>query len=265
MYLAIFHSIKFAWYYTTDKDTRWALCDVEFCGDLCDYCTIYECGSRDVHQQDYRGRINQTASGKVCLPWAATNVTLERYSEAGLEENFCRNPTGEDRTWCYHTLDYEIGWDYCNVPNCGIKIRPEMAHCGTREAEQTDYRGTQSYTISGRTCQNWALQHPHMHGNQPVERPYANLEENYCRNPDNEGMNVLVVFLVSSKPRDVWTLKILQCARMFPDAAWCYTTDPDRRWEFCGIPFSDDLLSSRHNATCGTAAEQQTDFRETCQ
>ncbi|CBY23583.1 unnamed protein product [Oikopleura dioica] len=38
-------------------------------------------------------------------------------------------------------------------------------------------------------------------------------ETNFCRNPDNE-----------------------------PGGPWCYTTDPDRRWEYCGIPTCDDLI-----------------------
>lgn len=36
------------------------------------------------------------------------------------------------------------------------------------------------------------------------------LEENYCRNPDNER------------------------------SPWCYTTDPETRWEYCGVPVCGD-------------------------
>merc|ERR1712003_229437 len=32
-------------------------------------------------------------------------------------------------------------------------------------------------------------------------------DHNYCRNPDNE-----------------------------PEGAWCYTTNPDQRWDYCGVP-----------------------------
>ena len=45
----------------------------------------------------------------------------------------------------------------------------------------------------------WSSQTPHIHD-------YSESEWNYCRNPDEE-----------PKP-------------------WCYTTDPDKRWEFCDIP-----------------------------
>lgn len=46
----------------------------------------------------------------------------------------------------------------------------------------------------------WASDSPHDHS-------LNNLPENYCRNPDNE------------------------------PAPWCYTTDPNKRWDFCDIPY----------------------------
>jgi hypothetical protein len=42
-------------------------------------------------------------------------------------------------------------------------------------------------------------------------------EHNYCRDPDREG-----------KP-------------------WCYTMDPEKRWEFCGVPQCQGLLSLSAN------------------
>ena len=61
-----------------------------------------------------------------------------------------------------------------------------------------NYRGKQNVTESGRTCQMWSSQTPHSHTD--------NGEGNYCRNPDGK-----------AKP-------------------WCYTTDPDVRFEMCDIP-----------------------------
>ena len=64
-------------------------------------------------------------------------------------------------------------------------------------------------TLSGRTCQAWTSQEPHQHDTTPSELPNKGLgEHSYCRNPDGE------------------------------DAIWCYTTDPDKRWESCE-PLSD--------------------------
>ena len=71
-----------------------------------------------------------------------------------------------------------------------------------------NYRGKQNITQSGRTCQMWTSQTPHSHTRSG--------EGNYCRNPDGE-----------TKP-------------------WCYTTDPDVRFEFCDIP-----LCGKYFSVCG--------------
>merc|ERR1712167_40503 len=63
------------------------------------------------------------------------------------------------------------------------------------------YRGTRDYTVSGRSCQMWNSTHPHHHTDGLDE------EANHCRNPGNTG----------AKP-------------------WCYTNDPETRWEYCDVP-----------------------------
>ena len=69
----------------------------------------------------------------------------------------------------------------------------------------SDYSGNASITVSGRTCQKWSVQTPHTHGWTDQG------DHNYCRNPDRES------------------------------GAWCYTTDPDVRWELCLVPECDSL------------------------
>ncbi|XP_070570506.1 low-density lipoprotein receptor-related protein 2-like isoform X2 [Ptychodera flava] len=67
-----------------------------------------------------------------------------------------------------------------------------------------DYRGKVNTTVSGRHCQKWSSQTPHSHNR--TDEFYSNTglgDHSYCRNPDNEA------------------------------GIWCYTTDPDVRWEFC--------------------------------
>lgn len=49
-----------------------------------------------------------------------------------------------------------------------------------------DYRGCQTVTTSGKTCQAWNVQTPHAHGNTPASKPTYGLDSNYCRNPDGE-------------------------------------------------------------------------------
>ena len=68
------------------------------------------------------------------------------------------------------------------------------------------YHGSINTTYSGRVCQKWVAASPHAHPLTPLNRP--NLEgNNYCRNPDGRG-----------------------------DRPWCYTTDPEVRWEYCDVP-----------------------------
>ena len=68
------------------------------------------------------------------------------------------------------------------------------------------YTGTQNVTTSGYTCQSWDQQLPHQHGYELSDR-YSGVIENYCRAND---------------PGDA--------------SPWCYTTNPEVRWECCNAP-----------------------------
>ena len=75
-----------------------------------------------------------------------------------------------------------------------------------------DYRGCVNITVNGRTCQNWLSMEPHQHDRVPIHFPNQGLgDHNFCRNSDYEGVK-----------------------------AWCYTTDPDVRWELCDIGNPDN-------------------------
>ena len=78
-----------------------------------------------------------------------------------------------------------------------------------KEVDGRDYKGTWNYTITGRVCQAWNSQSPHKHSIPNVPE-----DENYCRNPDGE-------------------------ARL-----WCYTTDPEKRWDYCHVPLCGQFIIS---------------------
>jgi len=72
--------------------------------------------------------------------------------------------------------------------------------------------GTLSRTVNGRRCQAWASSTPHEPNSAAQDD--ANYPDgsraaarNYCRNPDSD-----------------------------PVGPWCYTTDPEVRWETCNLP-----------------------------
>lgn len=184
----------------------------------CTYGNPSECGCMEVKQSDYRGYVNVTKSGRECQRWDSQaphshSRTRRNYPDKGLTENYCRNPDGEDEgAWCY-TTDPDVRWEYCHVDVCGVEPTqyPSASPTGSSDGlcsdgDQSDYRGEVSETEYGYECQRWDSQQPHSHSRTPERYPNSGLTENYCRNPDGE-------------PR-----------------AWCYTTDPNKRWQFCDIP-----------------------------
>ncbi|XP_028652793.1 plasminogen [Erpetoichthys calabaricus] len=188
------------WCYTTDPATRWEHCSIPDCNEECIYCS----------GEDYRGKVSKTENGYECQRWDSQfphthgylpNILPDKY----LEENYCRNPDGEPRPWCF-TTNPNKRWELCALPRCTSRppeITPEVS-CITGEGNA--YRGTIAVTVNGKTCQAWNAQSPHKHSRTPENYPCQALENNYCRNPDG--------------------------ARM----PWCYTTDSNTRWENCDIP-----------------------------
>uniref|UniRef100_A0A2K6GMV5 Plasminogen n=1 Tax=Propithecus coquereli TaxID=379532 RepID=A0A2K6GMV5_PROCO len=88
--------------------------------------------------------------------------------------------------------------NYCRNPDNDER---ECMHCSGE-----NYQGKISKTMSGLECQAWDSQSPHAHGYIPSKFPNKNLKMNYCRNPDGEPL------------------------------PWCFTTNPNKRWELCNIP-----------------------------
>jgi len=66
------------------------------------------------------------------------------------------------------------------------------------------YKGCQTKARGGWTCQAWSAQSPQTHKYTAPQYGNAVLTSNYCRNPHGES-----------------------------DTIWCYTTDPNKRWEYC--------------------------------
>lgn len=73
----------------------------------------------------------------------------------------------------------------------------------TGENNDMNYRGSAHKTVSGRVCQEWSSQTPHVHSYTELNNPESDLRSNFCRNPSDA------------------------------ESIWCYTSDPDVRWELC--------------------------------
>lgn len=55
----------------------------------------------------FQADLRDTFPGVVC-----------RYPDKGFDDNYCRNPDGKPRPWCY-TLDPDTPWEYCAIKMCG--------------------------------------------------------------------------------------------------------------------------------------------------
>jgi hypothetical protein len=104
------------WCYTTDKKKRWDYCYPKGKApkqkkvDRRERCSGKKCAG-------YRGYQNRTIRGKVCQAWNKQSPhkhynTPQRKPNSGLERNYCRNPDGMSKIWCY-TTDKKKRWDYC--------------------------------------------------------------------------------------------------------------------------------------------------------
>ncbi|XP_035697907.1 vacuolar protein sorting-associated protein 62-like [Branchiostoma floridae] len=70
---------------------------------------------------------------------------------------------------------------------------------------------------TGKLCQSWSSQTPHVHGLKPSAYPTSGLEHDFCRNPDHQS------------------------------GVWCFTTDPGERWEFCDVPACETTFACWSN------------------
>jgi len=99
---------------------------------------------------------------------------------------------------CPKGTTFEDGDDCCvslGGPGC---VNTTLCYDEELDPKGEKFDGCATTTKSGRTCQAWASTTPHSHRFKKLRT-----ESNNCRNPDGE------------------------------PGPWCYTTDPDKRWELC--------------------------------
>uniref|UniRef100_A0A8D0CKK4 Macrophage stimulating 1 n=1 Tax=Scleropages formosus TaxID=113540 RepID=A0A8D0CKK4_SCLFO len=172
--------------------------------------------------KEYRSPLNdfQRSEGRELVPKAWNADRIVQLPGLSLEECAKRcSLTLDCRAFNYETRPSvtckQLPWvrdeDTAEVKrnvNCDLYEKKDYVRRCIVDDGKT-YRGKVSKTESGRDCQQWWSKFPHDHRWTPS--PTNGLELNYCRNPDGD--------------------------RIGP---WCYTTDPERRYESCNIPRCED-------------------------
>ncbi|XP_036288154.1 hepatocyte growth factor-like protein isoform X4 [Pipistrellus kuhlii] len=188
------------WCYTTDPAVRFQSCGIQSCREAaCVSC----------NGENYRGALDRTESGRECQRWDLQRPHPHRFEpskfpDKDLDDNYCRNPDGSERPWCY-TTDPRVEREFCDIPRCGPEAqpRPETTPQNCFRGKGEGYRGTANTTAAGVPCQRWDAQSPHQHRFAPDKYACKDLRENFCRNPDGS------------------------------EAPWCFTTRPGMRKAFC--------------------------------
>ncbi|XP_078488867.1 plasminogen-like isoform X3 [Ciona intestinalis] len=170
---------------------------------------------------NYRGNISTTYHGMPCLPWndpAIKTFNPTNFPDDDLVSNYCRNPDGDLWPWCYYEFDAINGhkWTYCDVPECPPEpfVVPDL---GCYDIEDPgSYLGSGSTTLTGYQCQYWDANTPNAHIYHSYRHPdFAELgHHNFCRSPSGD-----------FKP-------------------WCFSTNPDFRWEYCDLEVCPSLSTT---------------------
>ncbi|XP_030796925.1 hepatocyte growth factor-like protein isoform X9 [Rhinopithecus roxellana] len=223
------------WCYTTDPAVRFQSCGIKSCREAaCVWC----------NGEDYRGAVDRTESGRECQRWDLQHphqhpFEPSKFLDQGLDDNYCRNPDGSERPWCY-TTDPQLEREFCDLPRCETfgrtsagtptaQRRPGASHCGPACAwpfatrfgavrttcgprTATTAQGSSTAARSARPARvSSASAGPLRHRTSRSEftftpEPHAQLEENFCRNPDGDS-----------------------------HGPWCYTMDPGTPFDYCAL------------------------------
>ncbi|KAM9324581.1 hyaluronan-binding protein 2 [Gastrophryne carolinensis] len=134
-------------------------CTNNYYGKFCEIESKDYCYRNDGFR--YRGHISHTAGGYSCLPWDSYHLTREvinafmpynLYYGIG-EHNFCRNPDGAEKPWCYYLDESRrLRWDACALYTCPTVLRPSVVATTLRPKSTLPPRTTAMVNTSFPAC-----------------------------------------------------------------------------------------------------------------
>eukprot|EP00116_Pleurobrachia_bachei_P000798 sb/3461060/ len=253
-------------------------------------CSIYEDTFDTYYNREIEHLLPECGAGlKLFLPisptvtrmrgWTLTISPLysTSYPNAGLDSNYCRNPSGNTKTWCYSD-DKSIRWGYCELPSCKLDIAENCKYYAANF-----YRGNINTSDDGTQCESYCRrivepEYPsisptcytditntssdkicsitdicndftYLCGDEEDSTPYATYIGSYavtetgweCR----DWSDILDTATLDLYP----TLQNNYCRNVNGSGldktrAWCYSTNPDTEFEFCSIPSCSDIVGT---------------------
>ncbi|KAF7247154.1 Urokinase-type plasminogen activator, partial [Varanus komodoensis] len=114
------------------------LCPERYSGDHCEIDAESRCYTSN--GKDYRGTASESESQERCVAWDSPLLQRWPFNEgvAGAVElglgkhNYCRNPDGRSKPWCYVRRAYRTSSAPCNIPEC-----KKESTCGQRSFSKT--------------------------------------------------------------------------------------------------------------------------------
>uniref|UniRef100_A0AAY4CDF7 T-plasminogen activator n=1 Tax=Denticeps clupeoides TaxID=299321 RepID=A0AAY4CDF7_9TELE len=124
-------------------------CPSGFMGTQCEINTNDKCVTGP--GSSYRGTWGISRSGAECINWNATSLRGKKFtatrpdaSSLGLgNHNYCRNPDGDSKPWCYVYKGTQIVWEFCTLPTCAAGT------CGLRAAADPASEAPPSFRMHG--------------------------------------------------------------------------------------------------------------------
>jgi hypothetical protein len=169
--------------------------------------------------------MEDVCSAGCALSWVGDGYCDEACFNAacGWDETDCIDSDAGCADSCLPSFIDDLECDaVCNNEACGYDGTDcdyGADNCYTN-SQGTDYRGSVSTTKSGLTCQVWSTLTPHQHTKSYMNFPTDGLGgHNHCRNPAAE-----------------------------EDGPWCYTMDPNVRFELCDVPPPEESCGVKDSA-----------------